>query len=105
MQSRDDLDGFQRLEIPNHSSYDTQDSHLFACARRLDGRRFWKHASVAQSILTEIISAKLAIILLRCAADQRFPEENGGVGEEVSCRCVVGTIENDIVVSKEAGCI
>ena len=105
MQTCDNLDCFQRLEIPNHSSHDTQNPDLFACARRLDGRRLWKHASVAQSVLTEVICAKLAIILLRCAADQWFPEENGGIREEVSCRCVVGTIENDIVVLKEADCI
>jgi hypothetical protein len=105
VQSCDDLDGFQCLEIPNHSSHDAQNPDLFARARSLDGRRLWKHASVAQSVLTEVISAKLAIILLRSAADQWFPEENGGVREEVSCRCVIGTIENDIVVLKEADCI
>lgn len=108
MQARQDLDRLQSLQVSDNSRHDTQHAHTLTRPRRLWCRRLreeapvtWPSLSLLLALQGQVVRAKLAFPLERGTTDQWFAQPNGGVGQQIADREVVGAVENEVVRCKK----
>jgi hypothetical protein len=67
------------------------------------GRGIRKATPIARTVLPKVIDTYLATIFFCSPANEGFTKMNGSIAEEVACWCVIGAVEDDIIVLEEVG--
>lgn len=97
MQPRNEFNTLQRLQIAYYPRHNAQHARFLTAPHHLWRRRLRIQAPIARAVWAEVVDAELAVELHRGAADEGLVEDDGGVGEEVPCRRVVGAVEDQVV--------
>jgi hypothetical protein len=92
VQPNDDPDGLERLQTPDNPGDGAQDASFLTGGRCLRRWRFREEAAIARAFRAQVVRTKLAVEPLRRAAHERLAQQDGGVGEQVSARRVVGAV-------------
>ena len=97
IEPRYDLDSLQGLQIPNDACYSSQNPEFSTASRHLRAGWVGKQAPITWTILPQVVRAKLPVEFLSGTTDQSFPQGHGGVREEVTCGCIIRTVEDYVV--------
>lgn len=97
MQSRDNLDSLESLQISYHPRHGAQNACLLTGTYKFSSRWGGKETAVAGSLWPQVIRAELAFESLGSATHKDFAEDNSCVGQEISGWCIIGAVKDDII--------